>query len=261
MTALVAADYRGALDFLRVVHGADGASPIPQHVLAALRRLIPSAIATYHEWDAADGYRWTLDGAADSDVRPVWARYPDVMAQDPFPGGGPRAAGTRVATVGEAFRFSDVLTLSQLRRLDLHAEICRPLGIDHVMKVFLAVGETGASFVLDSQRRPFSDRDRELLDVLAPHLMLVRRRGLAGLGANPAFDSLSPRERDVLRLVADGMTNREIGVALFIATGTVRKHLENIYAKLGVRSRAQAIAVAGGWASRREAHPHGDDAR
>ena len=218
---------------------------MPAHVLAALRQLIPSAIATCHEWDPAGGYRWTLDGAADADVRPIWSRYPDVMAQDPFPGGGPRAAGVRVANVGEAFRFSDVLTLSQFKRLDLHAEICRPLGIDHVMKVFLAVGEAGASFVLDSQKRPFSDRDRELLDVLAPHLILARRRGLSGLGSSPAFDVLAPRERDVLRLVADGMTNREIGVALFIATGTVRKRLENIYAKLGVRSRAQAIAVVG----------------
>ena len=255
MTALVAADYRGALDFLRVLHGADGAGPFPAHVLAALRRLIPSAIGTYHEWDPAEGYRWTLDGAADADVRPVWSRYPDVMAQDPFPGGGPRAVGMPVAKVGEAFRFSDVLTLSQFKRLDLHAEICRPLGIDHVMKVFLAVGESGASFVLDSQRRPFSERDRELLEALAPHLTLARRRGLARLGSSAAFEGLSPRERDVLRLVADGMTNREIGVALFIATGTVRKHLENIYAKLGVRSRAQAIAVAGGLVTPEQREP------
>ena len=65
MTALVAADYRAALDFLRVLHGADAVRPMPAHVLAALRRLIPSAIATHHEWDAAGGYRWTLDGAAE----------------------------------------------------------------------------------------------------------------------------------------------------------------------------------------------------
>ena len=50
----------------------------------------------------------------------------------------------------------------------------------------------------------------------------------------------------MLDLVAAGWTNREIGAMLFIATGTVRKHLDNTYAKLGVRSRAQAVAVARG---------------
>ena len=68
------------------------------------RRLIPSAIATHHEWDAADGYRWTLDAAADSDVRRIWSRYPDVMAQDPFPGGGPSSPGVRVAIMSELFK-------------------------------------------------------------------------------------------------------------------------------------------------------------
>ncbi len=45
-------------------------------------------------------------------------------------------------------------------------------------------------------------------------------------------------------LVAAGMTNHEVSLALFIATGTVRKHLDNIYAKLGARSRAQAVMMA-----------------
>jgi DNA-binding NarL/FixJ family response regulator len=47
----------------------------------------------------------------------------------------------------------------------------------------------------------------------------------------------------VLELVARGWRNREIGAALFIAPGTVRKHLDNVYAKLGVRSCAQVVAA------------------
>jgi DNA-binding NarL/FixJ family response regulator len=115
------------------------------------------------------------------------------------------------------------------------------------MKLFFATGETGASFlVLDSQRRAFSDRDRDVLEVLAPHLALIRQRHrrLASTLETPATSALlSPREREILRLVASGMTNCEIASALFIAPGTVRKHLDNTYAKLGVRSRAQAVAV------------------
>jgi DNA-binding CsgD family transcriptional regulator len=60
----------------------------------------------------------------------------------------------------------------------------------------------------------------------------------------PASDSklLSWREWQVLALVEDGKSNAEIATGLWIAPGTVRTHLENIYAKLGVRSRTAALA-------------------
>lgn len=55
---------------------------------------------------------------------------------------------------------------------------------------------------------------------------------------------LTARERDVLRLVADGATNREIGSALTISENTVSFHMKNILAKLHVKNRAQAAAFA-----------------
>jgi LuxR family maltose regulon positive regulatory protein len=55
---------------------------------------------------------------------------------------------------------------------------------------------------------------------------------------------LTQRERQVLNLVATGMTNQQIADELVIARGTVKKHLDNIYAKLGVGSRTQALARA-----------------
>ena len=250
VTVLTENDYRGALDFLRIAHEADEGVPFSRNVLAALRRLIPCAIASSTEWDPAQGYRVVADGADWADLSPVWVFYDHVIDQDPFPA-SPQGVARRVAPVGVACRFSEVLSLSQFHRLDLHAEICRPLGINHVMKLFFAVGETGAGYVvLDSERRPFSDRDRAVLDVLAPHLALIRQRHrrLAGssLETLAADAPLSPREREILRLVASGMTNREIAACLFIAPGTVRKHLDNIYGKLGVRNRAQAVwAVQG----------------
>jgi len=53
---------------------------------------------------------------------------------------------------------------------------------------------------------------------------------------------LTAREREVLELVAAGKTNAEIAETIWIAPGTVRKHLENIYEKLGVHSRTAAVA-------------------
>ena len=55
---------------------------------------------------------------------------------------------------------------------------------------------------------------------------------------------LTPREREILAWVARGKTNREIAAALYLAPGTVRKHLDNVYAKLDVGSRAGAVARA-----------------
>jgi DNA-binding CsgD family transcriptional regulator len=53
---------------------------------------------------------------------------------------------------------------------------------------------------------------------------------------------LTPREREVLAWVSRGKTNAEIARLLWLAPGTVRKHLENVYAKLGVSTRTAAVA-------------------
>ncbi|MDO4909042.1 MAG: response regulator transcription factor [Corynebacterium sp.] len=56
--------------------------------------------------------------------------------------------------------------------------------------------------------------------------------------------SLTPREIEVLLLVANGASNREIGQILFLSEATVKSHLVHIYDKLGVRSRTSAVAAA-----------------
>ena len=73
-----------------------------------------------------------------------------------------------------------------------------------------------------------------------------RRRPLAGERPATASDDdrLSDREREVLVHLAAGETNREIAAALVISQHTVRRHVEHIFAKLGVTSRAAATAYA-----------------
>jgi pimeloyl-ACP methyl ester carboxylesterase/DNA-binding CsgD family transcriptional regulator len=58
------------------------------------------------------------------------------------------------------------------------------------------------------------------------------------------FADLSARERDILAGIAAGQTNAEIGAALFISDKTVRNHITNLFGKLGVKTRAQAIVLA-----------------
>jgi pimeloyl-ACP methyl ester carboxylesterase/DNA-binding CsgD family transcriptional regulator len=61
---------------------------------------------------------------------------------------------------------------------------------------------------------------------------------------DPAFDELSPREREILGLIAEGLGNAEIAERLSISDKTVRNHLSNVFDKLGVWTRAQAIVFA-----------------
>lgn len=60
----------------------------------------------------------------------------------------------------------------------------------------------------------------------------------------PGHEALSGREREVLGLVARGTSNREIAAELFISEATVKTHLTHVFAKLGAKDRAAAVAVA-----------------
>lgn len=68
-------------------------------------------------------------------------------------------------------------------------------------------------------------------------------------GGENSVKALTPREREVLRLVAQGKSNREIGKELNIAERTVRSHMESILQKLRVANRVEAVmaAVKLGW--------------
>ncbi len=64
------------------------------------------------------------------------------------------------------------------------------------------------------------------------------------LSPQPLVEPLSERELEVLRLIAEGASNREIAETLVLAIGTVKKHISNIFGKLNVTSRTQAVARA-----------------
>jgi DNA-binding NarL/FixJ family response regulator len=86
--------------------------------------------------------------------------------------------------------------------------------------------------------------------VIRPGLSERAEQALAGLGTPstaetpPEAGEITTREREVLRLLVAGYSNREIGRALFVAEGTVKNHVSNILYKLGVRDRTRAVIKA-----------------
>ncbi len=74
--------------------------------------------------------------------------------------------------------------------------------------------------------------------VVIKHFAEAARRGRVSVGES--IEGLSPRENDVLRMLADGLTDREIANALIISPRTVESHVSSILHKLGVRHRAEA---------------------
>jgi ATP/maltotriose-dependent transcriptional regulator MalT len=71
---------------------------------------------------------------------------------------------------------------------------------------------------------------------------LARRAGFRTRATRSPAEVLSPREREVLGLIARGLHNHEISEALFIADSTTKVHVRHILEKLGVRTRAEAVA-------------------
>jgi ATP/maltotriose-dependent transcriptional regulator MalT len=120
---------------------------------------------------------------------------------------------------------------------------------------WLALTQHACAQMLLGRRGP-GDRKRAM-GLLQDSLALARQLGMKGLeakierllqtyaGSVPRFpDGLTRREVEVLRLVASGMSNREISAALVLSLRTAARHVTNIYAKIGARNRADATAYA-----------------
>lgn len=140
--------------------------------------------------------------------------------------------------------WSDVYSKREYSRL-LMAEYFRRVGIWHELVVCLPpVGGLERRLMLfrTADDEPFSERDRLLLTLLRPHLIGIRDRVEAERRTTPA---LTARQLQLLRRVAVGDTNRQIARDLGLSEATVRKHLENVYTRLGVHSRIEALARTG----------------
>jgi DNA-binding CsgD family transcriptional regulator len=214
-------------------------------VLPGLARVVGCDVLTYNEIGPAPGQTRYADypaGALDPATQPVFAAH---VHEHPL------VNHYRVTASGEPVMISDFLTQQRFHRLGLYAEFFRGIPVEHQVAVSLPGPDREVIGVaLSRAHHDFCDEDRALLSVLrAPllaALLRARRRQQAGQALTAMTCSgpadLTEREIQILRLVADGRTNASIAHALEVSPRTVAKHLEHIYRKLGVSSRAAAVS-------------------
>jgi DNA-binding CsgD family transcriptional regulator len=314
------------LAFLVEAHSVDGPEPFPQSLLVSLRRLVRGDWVGYSELDRVRQVRiWNEEDPRVDDDCSTDEAYWRLRHQHPVCHFHEATGDFR------ALKLSDFVSRSELRRREIYREYFHPWGVEYEMCVGIDAPLSHTKvFIFDRMGgRDFSERDRDVLDSLRPHLAKIYetaqlrrtvREALALLGrtqaalvvlegadgiahATPeawrllatyfrssggslpdevaewlreqrrapkpepltiergeesvvvqlvegsllleeqgAAPRLTERESEILDLVAAGNTNAEIAEALWIAPGTVRKHLENVYEKLEVHSRTAAVA-------------------
>jgi DNA-binding CsgD family transcriptional regulator len=242
------ADFEAVLSFLADVSHLEFDEPYPIDFLALLERLVPCDAVTYQELDHANrsfaGVGLGPDDEVDIDV--YWTTGPC-----PTMGYRDRTGDLR------AIRTSDLIDRLRYHELPIYREYFRPSRLEHIVDLGLpALPGRRRSFVLFRAlgSSDFSERDRDVLEMLRPHLYRIEahaalRRQLGEALREPIVDgehdryaALTPREHEIVQLVSSGRTNAEIATELWIAPSTVKKHLENIYGKIGIGRRAALAA-------------------
>lgn len=229
--------------------GQAGRGPFLHAVVEGVARLVPSDVVAYHEIDA-DGRSVAALATPSTAVPP---QAPAVLARHATT--HPLIRHYRRTGDPGTRRLSEFVTLRQLRDLGIYSELYGVMGTERQI-AFPFPGQGPLSGIAVSRGgRDFDARESTLLELLRPHVIaaLHHSRTQAWLRAQPFGIEPDPtlplttQEVEVLRQVALGRTNAEIARALTLSARTVQKHLENVYGKVGVRTRAGAVSrVFGG---------------
>src|SRR5688572_13929990 len=228
-----------------LIHGTRNAGDFSSNILAAMRRVLSVDICVV-DWYGFQGLpvRTIYDpmGAVPRQVNEALHQF---AHQSPIYGN----CHTEVCAL------SDRLTRGAWHRTDLYQEGFRQVEQEDCISLDIDLRKDCRLSLFSSRgRRGFSMEERAMLAMIGPHIQQVFDRLAAqgrleksleartsGLGID---DRLSERECEVLQWLAQGKSNGEIALLLDIRPATVKKHLANLYAKLGVENRHAAALLA-----------------
>jgi DNA-binding CsgD family transcriptional regulator len=212
---------------------------MPPAVLAGLADLVRCDLVSFSDFDVActtqyvdqehDGQGVRTVGVRTDEVDPFWRHYWS-SAFCSYP--------TRTGDARTVTTLSDFCSPREWRASPMYVEVFGGDGIEHELMCCLATQGTRSQRVLLCRAggQDFDDRDRMVMALLRPHLADLHMQA-----ASVTSTVLTPRQTELLRLVAAGLSTAQIAETLYLSPGTVRKHLENIFARLGVTSRTAAV--------------------
>ena len=221
---------------------------LPPSLLADLMGQIRCDALSLDSWDSGWQMCWfsqeipSCDAAIDFEPtdQVFWDNYWDCQHYS-YP--------ARTGDLRSVVNCSDFYSARQWHSTAMYADHDRPMGLERCLMLCLPEAQPRTAgpgrhvrlYMLRGPGPDFSERDRALLVLLRPHL---QQAYLDAERRRHPVPRLTPRQNDLLHLVAAGHTNTQIARRLGISEGTVRTHLENIYEKLHVSSRTAAVTRA-----------------
>ena len=221
---------------------------LPPSLLADLMAQIRCDSLSLDSWDSGRQTVWFSQEIPSGDARIGFEGQDQVYWENHWDC-QPCSYTARTGDQRSVITIADFYSARQWHSTGMYTDFYRPMGMEHDLMVCLpsALPPTagpGRYVRLNLSRGPgpdFSERDRAVLTLLGPHL---DRAYLDAARRRHPVPRLTPRQRDLLRLLAAGHTNAQIAGRLGISEGTVRTHLENIYGRLHVSSRTAAVTRA-----------------
>jgi DNA-binding CsgD family transcriptional regulator len=222
----------------------DPGTPVPWALLEGLQRLIPCDVYVSFQHHDYGQLRSLVIQGVDEDGRHETVDLDDPSSRDErfwqHWWQGPCSWPQRTGDL-HSVRLSTDLFPTERDRLADPSHDGDDVRYDMCVSLPAAPGEARRFEFMRIDGPPFSERDRNLLTLLRPHLIEIclhaeRRRA----GVPP----LTPREWEVLALAGAGLPYDDIARQLVVSRGTVRKHMENVRARLGVHSIGAAVALA-----------------
>lgn len=251
MTRLSISEYELLLECIQQLHSFHDLPSLCTWMLEkALPQLVPSEWYWYNEVDFArpENTLAMLRPEANALFQRLLPQFKTMSCQNPLLVHPNQSNHFSIHTI------SEFLTRDAFHQLALYQDVYRAMRAEYqIAATTRPEPDCITAFVLAREKTDYTERDRTILEFLRPHLAvafdnLEQNKCGASKPGRDAF-GFTPRENEVSRWICEGKANSEIAAILGISPRTVHKHVEHIFEKTGVASRAILMTLLNGKAA------------